>query len=388
MKNKKSLVIYFSAVILLVVFSYALKNTFAYFVANEKGTATDMKVAKLGYILTSTDLKDNTITLKPYEVKKITINVKNDYDVATIYRLNYEGNVTVLKSSVSENETKGLIDMKSSKDVVLVLKNSTDKNQLVKFTADGGYVGNDLEDGNITQIYDETLLLNKVMLENNLVNENGIYRDTEGTKNYVKIGETVYRVLGVSLIDDEEYLKLITNESIGKQLFGENNNYITSSLNTYLNLEYKNSLNSVIKDNLKEVTYYTAGVDKVLDNREDYYKYERGNYIANEGFNKEGKSSIGLMYLSDYVGSETWLKTNVTEYTIMPNSSDETKVFCINYKEDKVVENNEEKIVSTNTISSDCNVKTETDVRPVMYLQNKLVVASGAGSLEDPYIIK
>ena len=51
MKTKKSLVLYFSVVVLLVVMCYGLKTTFALFIANEQGTATNIKVAKLAYKL-------------------------------------------------------------------------------------------------------------------------------------------------------------------------------------------------------------------------------------------------------------------------------------------------------------------------------------------------
>ena len=89
MKTKKSLVVYFSVVALLVVMCYGLKTTFAYFIANEQGTATNIKVAKLTYKLESEALVDNALTLKPNEVKKINIILTNEYDMATIYRLNY-----------------------------------------------------------------------------------------------------------------------------------------------------------------------------------------------------------------------------------------------------------------------------------------------------------
>ncbi len=385
MNNKKSLAVYFSVIVLLVVLTYGLKSTFAYFVANEKGTATDVKVAKLSYDLTSADLNNNSITIKPYEVKKINILLKSNYEVATIYRLQYEGNVTVQTASTSLKEAKSIIDSKATNSIDLVITNNTNEEQNVKFFADGGYVGNDLENGNISTVYDETLLQNKLLINGTLtLTDLNDYRDLTGTNNYVSIDNIIYRVLGISKIDDKNYLKLITNESIGSHMFGETNNYLTSSLNTYLNVDYKEALINTLKDNLKEVTYYTAGIDKVLENNKDYYNYERGNALAQEGFNASGPSTIGLMYLSDYIYAENWLKTNVTEYTIVPNTSDATKVFCITYTED----NSTEESAGINSISSDCSVNEEQNVRPVMYVDNKLVIESGTGTVNDPYIIK
>lgn len=395
MKNKKSLVVYFSVVLLLVVLCYGLKNTFAFFVASQKGTATDIRVAKLTFNLTSEDLTDNSLTLKPYEIKKINIVLTNDYDVATIYRLNYTGEVTVLKSSTSIDEVKNIIDSKTSKSIDLVITNKTDKEQKVEFYADGGYVGNDLEDGNITNIYDETFLLNKLLVDGTLtVTETNDYRDLIGTNNYLKVDEQVYRILGAFKEEDNLYLKLITNETIGKHLFGENNNYLTSTLNTYLNVDYKETLNTLLKDNLKEVTYYTAGLDKIINNedkreedKETYYTYERGNLIAKEEFNASGKSSIGLMYLSDYTYAENWLKKNYNEISIVPNTSNEELMFCIKYSEEKKLDNEDEIIITKNEIASDCKVTEEIDVRPVIYLDNKLIIESGTGSETDPYIV-
>lgn len=404
MKNKKSLIIYFSVVILLVVMCYGLKNTFAFFVANGQGTATNIKVAKLTYKLESDSLIDNSLTLKPYEIKKINIVLTNDYDIATVYRLNYNGNVFVEKSSTSKDEVKNIIDSKQSKNIDLIITNKTDKEQTVSFYADGGYVGNELADGNITNIYDETLLMNKLLVDGTLtLTENNDYRDIVGTNNYLKIDETIYRVLGAFKEEDNLYLKVITNETIGKHLFGENNNYLTSTLNTYLNVDYKDSLNSLLKDNLKEVVYYTAGLDKLLisdeeliiskekkelEEKETYYNYERGTLIADESFNASGKTIIGLMYLSDYEYAAKWINKNYNELTIVPNIKDKESMFCIKYTEEKKMENEKEIIVPKNEITLDCKVSAETDVRPVMFIENNLIIDSGTGTEADPYIVK
>lgn len=406
MKTKKSLVIYFTVVILLVVLCYGLKTTFAYFVASEQGTATNIKVAKLTYKLESESLENNALTLKPNEVKKINIVLTNEYDMATIYRLNYLGNVTVEKSSASLDEVQNLIDSKESKSIDLVITNNTSEEQTVIFESDGGYVGNELTAGNITNTFDETLLQNKLLIDGTLtLSDKFDYRDINGTNNYLKIDDTVYRILGVFKDNENSYLKILTNESIGKNVFGENNNYLTSTLNTYLNVDYKESLNEILKESIKETTYYTAGLDKIIEENPlenileeqekqlTYYDYERGEVIANKDFNTNGLSSIGLMYISDYQYAEKWIKKPYTELTITPNTSDEMKLFCINYyeKNEKTVNDEgleEEITVPINELSSNCLVTDETDVRPVMYLENKLIIASGIGTEEDPYIVK
>lgn len=387
MKTKKSLVMYFSVVALLVVVCYGFKTTFAYFIANEQGTATNMKVEKLNYVLESADLKDNAITLKPNEVKKINIILKSDYDIATIYRLNYTGNVVVEQSSTSLDEVKNIIDVKGSKNIDLVITNNSLEDETVVFSADGGYVGNELENSNIVNIFDEGLLQNKLLVDGTLtLTELGDYRDLVGTNNYVNIDNIIYRVMGVFKDENNAYLKLITNDSIGLHLFGKDNNYLTSSLNTYLNVDYKESLNKVLKDNLKEVTYYTAGNNTIID--KGYYNYERGELISLDTFNISGKSTIGLMYLSDYEYANNWLRKNFNELTIVPNTSSEDTVFCINYKEEKTAnENNEEVINQINEISS-CKVNEENNVRAVMYVSNNLVIGSGTGTEVDPYVIK
>lgn len=385
MKTKKSLVVYFSVVAILVAVCYGLKTTFAYFIASEQGTATNMKVAKLTYTLESENLENNALTLKPNEVRKINITLKSDYDIATIYRLNYAGNVLVEK--LENSETKGIVDAKQIKSIDLVITNNTLEEQTVVFNADGGYVGNELEDSIITNVFDETLLQNKMLINGSLtLTERFEYRDITGTNNYVKIADNIYRVLGIFKDDNISYLKLIDNNSIGNHLFGENNNYLTSTLNTYLNVDYKESLPTILKNNLKEVTYYTSGVDKILD--KDYYDYERGELIALDTFNKSGKSMIGLMYLSDYEYASSWLNKNFNEFTIVPNISFEDTVFCINYKEDKSINENNEEIVNKINEIATCKVNEENNVRPVMYVVNKLVIESGLGTEIEPYIIK
>ena len=366
MNSKKSIAVYFSVVLLLVVLSYGLKNTFAYFVANQNGTAADIKIAKLVYYLDSDDLDSNETVLKPFEVKKIKINLTSDYDIATVYRLFYEGNVVVEKASTSADEVKSIVDAKSSKNIDLVITNNTNEEQAVKFYADGGYVGNDLEDGNITKEYDENILINHVLINGSMEHtKENEYRDLNGTNNYINVDDTTYRIIGVFTIENERYLKVITEENIGKQLFGETNNYLTSSLNDYLNVDYKDTLPMLIKSSIKEVDYYIGGTDKVLD--KDYYNIERNG--------EKGISSIGLMYLSDYEYASNWIKKDYKELTIVPNTSDDTKVFCIDYDEE-------------NMINSGCSVSDEAYVRPVMYLDNKLEIISGTGEVDNPFILK
>jgi len=406
MKTKKSLVLYFSVVVLLVVLCYGLKTTFAFFIANEQGTATNIKVAKLTYKLESKALENNALILKPNEVKKINILLSSDYEIATIYRLKYIGNVTIQKSTTSQDDVKNIIDAKATKNIDLVITNNTNEEQTVIFEADGGYVGNELADGNIVGTFDETFLQNKLLVDETLtLTEIYDYRDLIGTNNYIKIDEQLYRILGVFKDNKNSYLKIITDETIGKNVFGENNNYLTSALNTYLNVDYKESLNNILKSTIKEVTYYTAGLDKlietnpiknILENQENhltYYDYERGTIISNEQFNASGLSSIGLMYISDYNYAENWLKKPYTELTITPNSSDESSLFCINYREEKEEIINElgkkEEITKPiNELISNCNVNSEYDIRPVMYLENILIIESGNGSIEEPYIVK
>ena len=367
MNTKKSVIVYFSAVFLLVVLTYGLKNTFAYFVASQNGTAANIKVAKLVYYLDSEDLINNEILLKPYEVKKITISLSSDYDVATVYRLFYDGNVNVEKTSTSLNDVKSIIDKESTKEVELVLTNNTDEDQLVKFYADGGYIGNELEDGNITNVYNESLLLNKVLINDSMeFTEKNEFRDLNGTNNYISIDENIYRIIGVFNNDGERYLKVISEENVGMQLFGETNNYLTSSLKEYLNVEYKEMLPTLFKENIKEVNYFVGGTDKISE--DGYYDIERSGY--------SDISAIGIMYLSDYEYAINWIKKDYKEYTIVPNSSDETKLFCIDYVDEE------------NIINSDCDVQEQTYVRPVMYLDNKLEIDSGIGTQDDPFILK
>lgn len=400
MKTKKSLVLYFSVVALLVILCYGLKTTFAFFVASEQGTATNIQVAKLTYKLESTDLENNALTLKPNEVKKINIVLTSEYDIATIYRLNYIGNVNVEKASTSTDDVKNIIEPKASKSIDLVITNNTLEEQTIIFEADGGYVGNELANGNITNIYNESLLQNKLLINGTLtLTDKFDYRDLIGTNNYIKIDENIYRVIGVFTKDNERYIKIISEETIGTHLYGENNNYLTSTLNNYLNIDYKESLNSLLKESIKEVTYYTSGLDKIIEVTEDndkdkltYYDYERGVLVADETFNQNGLSTIGLMYLSDYEYAEIWLNKPYNETTLVPNTLDKSKIFCITYKEEKnkIIndEGKEEEIVTPINEISLCPVTEEINVRPVMYLENKLIIESGTGTKEEPYIVK
>lgn len=194
----------------------------------------------------------------------------------------------------------------------------------------------------------------------------------------------MFRIIGV--IDNK--VKVIKYQSIGNMAWDSNgsNVWSTSSLNSYLNTTYYNSLSSLLKKKISDTTWIVGGnTDISRDSVSTAYK----NELLNPATTLTFTTKIGLMYASDYGfaaspaawtgnmssydGSsiENWLVILLDQWIITRVSSSNNLAYLI--YDDGTLANG-------NTVNGG-------EVRPCFYLLPSVTYKSGTGSESDPYLI-
>ena len=174
---------------------------------------------------------------------------------------------------------------------------------------------------------------------------------------------------------------------------GGSNNWSSSSLNSYLNSTYYESI--IDKDMLDNVKYYLGGYGYIVAfTTKDFYGFERkisgsDYYSSNNPTNVV--NSIALMYVSDYgyatsdectsyldsynsdiCKNNNWLFSASNENVLTPNLND--GAVC--------------QIDSKGGVLANSCVNVKRSVRPVLYLKADIKVADGDGTSNNPYIFE
>ena len=229
-------------------------------------------------------------------------------------------------------------------------------------------------------------------------NPDELYKDEHGDiryyganpNNYVSFNNELWRILGV--IDGK--IKIIRNESIGSMKWNStlNNNWDNSSLKSYLNGEYYNSIDGTYKNMISEETYYLGGATSSnyqTLTASGYYNAERDSSQVYSGNPASTKQYIGLMYPSDYgyaAGSSClstalysyrdscknsdYLFNGVFEWLQAPDASDSVTAAYLHYN---------------GYVGTDYTVTYSYAVRPVLYLTSETQITGGDGSSSNPF---
>jgi len=201
----------------------------------------------------------------------------------------------------------------------------------------------------------------------------------------------LWRIMG--FYHDEEtntYLtKIIKDSSLGTYTFNSDNNiWNNSTIANYLNKEYQ----LIGRSFLTEITFHQETII-TNDNNNDIISYLPDN----------NKSFVTIMNLSDYLNASicenknifdydsdclnnNWLNKNndINEYTMtikyeMPTQDPETNELT-------TPENNI--VYSVGSSINETNISEFMHIRPVVYLKSRILLVSGDGTIDNPYIIK
>ena len=229
-------------------------------------------------------------------------------------------------------------------------------------------------------------------------NPNELYKDEHGDiryyganpNNYVSFNNELCRIIGV--IDGK--IKIIRNESIGSYAWASNhsNNWNNSSLKSYLNGDYYNSIDSTYKNMILEETYYLGAKNTNINfplTASDYYDVERSNMVYGSNPTTT-KQYIGLMYPSDYgyAAGSSCLSTALLYYSNSCKNSDYLYSGSVEWLQTPCVNASAAAtyLHSTGYVGTiGSGVIYSSAVRPVLYLTLETQITGGDGSKSNPF---
>lgn len=210
---------------------------------------------------------------------------------------------------------------------------------------------------------------------------------TSAPKNYVTFNNETWRIIGVF----GQKVKIVRNDAIGAMAWTDNgvNNWEASSLATYLNGEYYNSLNTSARSMITDTMYYLGGVNTTdtgdAASNISIYEYERGrppfcdtsSSVDCPPYTWTGK--IGLMYASDVKESMSWMYGFVKSglgnafWTITPTYTGNS-VFGFG-------------IINSSypMLRGKLPLDSEVGIYPTLYLDSNVKIIGGTGTSDQPY---
>ena len=175
------------------------------------------------------------------------------------------------------------------------------------------------------------------------------------------------------------------------------NNWEDSTLQTYLNGTYDNSLNSTYRNMISPSTYYLGG--STTSNYQTltasgYYNAERDSSQVYSGNPGSTTQNIGLMYPSDYgyAAGESCLSTALYSYSSSCKNTD----YLFNRKNEWLqapyasYSRNAASLYSAGNVNGNGNHVNFNSiaVRPVLYLNTSVQITDGIGSQSNPFKLK
>ena len=232
--------------------------------------------------------------------------------------------------------------------------------------------------------------------------------------NYVTFNNEAWRIIGVIPTEDtngnvENRIKIIRDTSIGNMYWSTTkdtttsswNNWVTGTLNTYLNNDYYNTLSSDAQNMIGTAKYYLGGYKSYPSITADtMWQYERKNetnrtgyyYGTNPIMQNDANKKIALMYASDYgyaasksctsnlydydasancKTSNNWLDKSQDEWLLPQYSGNSSGAFFVRSSGD---------VTYGGVVNGG-----EYAVRPVLYLSSNVKISGGEGTSQKPY---
>ena len=226
--------------------------------------------------------------------------------------------------------------------------------------------------------------------------------------NYVTFNNETWRIIGIIPTEDTDgnvknRFKIIKDTSIGNKKWNEteSNNWVTGTLNAYLNNDYYNTLSSNAKNMIGTTKYYLGGYKDSQIMPNIMWQYERKNdanrtgyyYGTNPIMQNDANKKIAIMYASDYgYAASKECTSNLFDYNntnckTTNNWLDKSKDIWLlpQYSVDVNLAFN----VSSNGCVDYYNGKfvssSDNGARPVLYLSSNVKISSGEGTSKQPY---
>ena len=333
-------------------------------------TKTDNYILKYWYV-SPTDIeytKDNTSQTGTYKnngIFNMTVNVSmNKFDYGKVESLSittapkktaynvgetFDPTGMVLQATLNNDTTKSITDTNDLKinpsttltasdtsvTITYATKTVTQAISVIKFPLNATEFATTIVGNNglevVTHEIDNTL-----QVDNNFATEYRYRGGDSVVKNYVTFNNETWRIIGIIPTEDtdgnvENRFKIIRDESIGDMYWNTTqdtttssyNNWVTGTLNTYLNNDYYNTLSTDAKNMIGTTKYYLGGYSTPDIDSNTMWKYERKNeanksgyyYGANPIMQNDANKKIAIMFASDYgYGASKECTSNLIAY--------------------------------------------------------------------------
>ena len=231
-------------------------------------------------------------------------------------------------------------------------------------------------------------------------NPDELYTDEHGDiryyganpNNYVRFNNELWRIMGV--IDGK--IKIVRNASIGNRAWNSSysNNWNNSSLKSYLNGDYYNSIEEVSRNMIASETYYLGGATssnyRTLT-ASGYYDVERDGTQVYGSNPTSTTQYIGLMYPSDYgyAAGSSCLSTALYKYSSSCKNTDYLHKGVQQWLQapNASYSGSAAYLYSTGYVYGDNGVTNSIAVFPVLYLESQTMITGGEGSSDSPFIL-
>ena len=222
--------------------------------------------------------------------------------------------------------------------------------------------------------------------------------------NYIQFNNELWRIIGIF----DGQLKIIRNESLGSMIWNSNNsnNWSTASLQTYLNNDYYNNIDSNDQNKIDDYTWKLGGlpIDIVyIDTTvKESYNLERGTTVYN-GNPTEWTGKIALIYPSDYglatSGGSTTNRSSCISlmWREWYNKDCYNNSWIYSYLSENInlatlthIQNSayDSIVVTFWGYLNTSGVTQSFDTFPTLYLTPEEELSTGTGTIDDPYILK
>ena len=228
-------------------------------------------------------------------------------------------------------------------------------------------------------------------------------------KNYVTFNNETWRIIGIIPTEDtngkvENRLKIIKDTSIGNKKWNEteSNNWVTGTLNTYLNNDYYNTLSSDAQNMIGTTKYYLGGYKDSKMTSDVMWQYERKNEANRTGYYDEtnpimqndANKKIAIMYASDYgYAASKECTSNLFNYDGSANCKT-TNNWLDKSQDEWLLPQSLDDFDYAFIVSSAGYVKYgngvsdgEFAVRPVLSLSSNVKISGGEGTSQKPYTL-
>lgn len=201
----------------------------------------------------------------------------------------------------------------------------------------------------------------------------------------------LWRIIG-TFYDNENHsyiTKIIKDTPINSSTYSKNTyTWSNSDIKEYLNKEYKLSANvkeyPFKQENITDTSLtLPSGLSYLEESNKDKVlimnltDYLNASSCTNLSIDNYSKSCLKNNWLNN--GIHSWTMTAHEVEKTIPSTSEE------NTNETIKITN---EVFSVSDIIEPLKVNTSLSIRPVVYLNSRILITSGTGTIEDPYIIK